>query len=116
MDWKTFEESWDPAGLPVLRRLPPASCLRFDPLADDSTQGRADLEDLGFVWGGEVKNDEGIMRHKPWVSVLADSIPIYNPGTGLALSFVAPRASGARRNAAALWPFCVTTLKLGLRG
>lgn len=91
MDWKTFEESWDPAGLPVLRRLPPASCLRFNPLADDSTQGRADLEDLGFVWGGEVKNDEGIMRHKPWVSVLADSIPIYNPGTGLALNFVAPR-------------------------
>ena len=43
------------------------------------------------VMVGEVKNDEGIMRHKPWVSVLADSIPIYNPGTGLALSFVAPR-------------------------
>ena len=89
--WKTCEGSRDPACLPVLQCLPPASCLRFDPLADDGTQERADLEDLGFVWGGEVKNDEEIMRHKPWVSVLADSIPIYNPGTGLALSFVAPR-------------------------
>ena len=39
-----------------------------------------------------MKKEEEIMRHKPWVSVLADSIPIYNPGTGLVLSFVAPRA------------------------
>lgn len=50
------------------------------------------MEELGFVCGGEVKNEEEIMRHKPWVSVLADSIPIYNPGTGLVLSFVALRA------------------------
>ena len=95
-----------------LAHLPPSpSFLRVTPLADNSIPGR-----LGIClrWGSEEWWE--VMRHKPQESVLAHSTTIYNPRTGLALSFVAPRASGARRNAAALWPFCVTTLKLGLRG
>lgn len=55
---------------------------------------RAVLEGLGFVWGGEVKNDqEEALKYKQCVSVLAQSMPIYNSGTGLALSFLTPKTS-----------------------
>ena len=84
------------AHLPVLGCLPSPSFLRVALLADNSTLGRTDLEGLGLVWGGEVKNDEEVMRHKPQESVLAHSTTIYNPGTGLALRCGSPRNSEAK--------------------
>ena len=43
MGWETFEKSWDPAGLPVLQRLPPLPALESTHLQMTAPKG-------GLIW------------------------------------------------------------------